>query len=107
MFASPQGQESRDGLIYSYFYRLIKTPFDLSKIYIFDNNSVENLALDPRYIRLLQQENGGITFSKTICEFDYFYSKKHTYTNLVNNHRKSYGIREEYYISLIIIKKIY
>jgi hypothetical protein len=53
LFAAPHEQESKDGLIYSQFYGLIKTPFDSSKVYIFDNNSVENLALDPGYIRLL------------------------------------------------------
>jgi hypothetical protein len=53
MFAAPYRQESRDGLIYSQFYALIKTPFDSLKVYVFDNNSVENLALDPGYIRSL------------------------------------------------------
>jgi hypothetical protein len=31
-------------------YALIKTPFDLAKVYIFDNNFVKNLALNPGYI---------------------------------------------------------
>ncbi|KAH6663546.1 hypothetical protein B0J14DRAFT_621569 [Halenospora varia] len=48
--------ESQDGLIYSQFYALIKTPFDTSKVYVFDNKSLENLALDPRYIRSLYKE---------------------------------------------------
>ncbi|KFY69396.1 hypothetical protein V496_00281 [Pseudogymnoascus sp. VKM F-4515 (FW-2607)] len=48
LFAAPQGAESRDGLIYSQFYRLIKT-FDSAKVYVFDNDSAENLALDPGY----------------------------------------------------------
>ncbi|KAN0089768.1 hypothetical protein V8E51_020028 [Hyaloscypha variabilis] len=56
MFASLYRQESRDGLIYSQFYGLIKTPFDSSK----------NLALDPGYVRLLY----------------YFYNKKRAYANL-------------------------
>jgi hypothetical protein len=107
LFATPHGQESRDGLIYSQFYGSIKTPFDSSKVYVFNNNSVENLALDPGYIRLLQQEGGGITFSKGVCEFGYLYSKKRTYANLVDNRGKSYGIREEYRISLTIMEEIY
>jgi len=37
-------------LIYSQFYALIKTPFDTSKVHVFDNESLENLALDPGYI---------------------------------------------------------
>ncbi|KAN0090652.1 hypothetical protein V8E51_013788 [Hyaloscypha variabilis] len=56
MFASLHRQESRDGLIYSQFYGLIKTPFNSSKVYVFNNNSVENLALDPGYIRSLYKK---------------------------------------------------
>ncbi|KAH9208129.1 hypothetical protein DL95DRAFT_468027 [Leptodontidium sp. 2 PMI_412] len=52
-FATPRGKESQDCLVYSQFYNLIKTPFDTSKVYVFDNESLENLALDPGYIRSL------------------------------------------------------
>lgn len=107
LFATPHGQESRDGLIYSQFYGLIKTPFDSSKIYVFDNDSVENLALDPGYIRSLQQEGGGITFSKAVCEFGYLHSKKRAHANLSDNRGKSYGIREEHRISLTMMEEIY
>lgn len=107
MFAVPHGQESRDGLIYSQFYMLIKTPFDSSKVYIFNNDSIENLALDPGYIRSLQQEGGGITFSKAVCEFGYLHSKKRAHANLVDNCGKSYGIREEHRISLTMMEEVY
>ncbi|KAH6722778.1 hypothetical protein BKA61DRAFT_628670 [Leptodontidium sp. MPI-SDFR-AT-0119] len=63
-FVAPQGKESQDRLIYSQFYALIKTPFDTSKVYVFDNKSLENLALNPRYIRSLH--------------------KKRAYANLIN-----------------------
>ena len=105
-FAAPQGTESQDGLIYSQFYALIKTPFDTSKVYVFDNESLENLALDPGYIRSLQQEGGGITFSKGVCEFGYLHSKKRAHANLVDNQWRSYGIREEHRISLTMMEEI-
>jgi hypothetical protein len=105
-FTAPQGQECQDGLIYSQFYALIKTPFDTSKVYVFDNESLENLALDPGYIRSLQQEGGGITFSKGVCEFGYLHSKKRAHANLVDNQWKSYGIREEHRISLTMVEEI-
>ncbi|KAH8585655.1 hypothetical protein B0O99DRAFT_696257 [Bisporella sp. PMI_857] len=82
-FAAPQRKESQDELIYSQFYNLIKTLFDTCKVYVFNNEALENLALDPGYIRSLQQEGGSITFSKA-----------------------SYGIREEHCISLTMIKEI-
>jgi hypothetical protein len=106
-FAAPQGKECQDGLIYSQFYALIKTPFDTSKVYVFDNDALENLALDPGYIRSLQQEGGGIAFSKGVCEFGYLHSKKRAHANLVDNRWKSYGIREEHRISLTMMEEIY
>lgn len=58
LVAAPQGAETKDRLIYSQFYGLIKTPFDSAKVYVFDNDSVEILALDPGYVISLQQEGG-------------------------------------------------
>ncbi|KFZ11857.1 hypothetical protein V501_04537 [Pseudogymnoascus sp. VKM F-4519 (FW-2642)] len=107
MFAAPQGAEARDGLIYSQFYELIKTPFDSTKVFVFDNDSVENLALDPGYIKSLQQEGGGITFSKSVCEFSYVHGKKRAHANLVDNRCKSYGVREEHRISITMMEEIY
>lgn len=107
MFAAPHGEESTDGLIYSQFYALIKTPFDSAKVYVFDNDSVENLALDPGYIRSLQQEGGAVTFSKAVCEFAFLHSKKRAHANLIDNQWKSYGIREEHRISLAMMEEIY
>jgi hypothetical protein len=107
LFAAPRGAETRDGLIYSQFYGSIKTPFDSSKVYVFDNDSVENLALDPGYVRSLQQEGGGITFSKGVCEFAYLSSKKRAHANLLDNRWRSYGVREEHRISLSMMEEIY
>ncbi|KAL5344208.1 hypothetical protein ACLOAV_010826 [Pseudogymnoascus australis] len=107
LFAAPRGAETRDGLIYSQFYGSIKTPFDSSKVYVFDNDSVENLAFDPGYVRSLQQEGGGITFSKGVCEFAYLSSKKRAHANLLDNRWRSYGVREEHRISLSMMEEIY
>jgi hypothetical protein len=104
--AAPRGRESQDGLVYSQFYNLIKTPFDTSKVYIFDNDALENLALDPGYVRSLQQEGGGITFSRAVCEFSYLHGKTRAYTNLLDNRWRSYGVREEHRISLTMMEEI-
>jgi hypothetical protein len=97
LFIALYKQESKDGLIYFQFYKLIKTPFNLLKVYVFNNNFIENLALDLKYI----------TFSKAVYEFSYLYSKKRAYANLVDNRGKLYRIREEHRISLIIMEEIY
>jgi hypothetical protein len=85
LFTAPHGQESKDRLIYSQFYKLIKTPFNLSKVYVFNNDFIKNIALDLGYIRSLQQEGGRITFSKAVYKFSYLYSKKRAFANLINN----------------------
>ena len=107
LFAAPQGDETKDGLIYSQFYMLAETLFDSSKMYVFTNDSVESLALYCGYVRSLQQEGGGITFSRGVCEFAYLHSKKRAHANLMDSHWKSYGVREEHRISLIMMVEIY
>lgn len=106
LFSVPQGQENMDGLVYSQMYGLIKTPFDTSKTYVFNHDALENLALDPGYIRSLQQQGGGIAFSKSVCDFAYLQSKRRAHANLIDNRWKSYGIREEHRISLTMMDEI-
>jgi hypothetical protein len=106
-FATPQSREAQDGQVYSQFYALVKNPFDTSKVYIFANESLENLALDPGYIRSLQQQGGSITFSKRVCELSFLHSKNRAYVNLVDNGWKSIGVREEHRISLTMMEEIY
>ena len=57
----------------------------MSKVYVFDKESLENLALDLGYMQLLQQEGSRITFSKAICKLGYYYNKKQAHVNLVDN----------------------
>ena len=102
----PHRQENMDGLVYSQFYATIKTPFDVSKVYVFDNEAIENLALDPGYIRSLQQQGGGATFSENVCKGSYLHSKGRAFSNLRDNQRRSYGIREEHRISLAMMDEI-
>ncbi|PVH92672.1 hypothetical protein DM02DRAFT_604978, partial [Periconia macrospinosa] len=102
----PRGQENMDGLVYSQFYANIKTPFDDSKVYVFDNEAAENLALDPGYIRSLQQQGGGATFSENVCKGSYLHSKGRAFSNLRDNQRQPYGIREEHRVSLTMMDEI-
>lgn len=75
----------RAGIIYSQFYSLIKVPFDAAKVYIFNNEALENLALDPSYVQTLQHEGRARTFSAKVCQISYLHSKKRAYTNLQDN----------------------
>jgi hypothetical protein len=103
----PRGQENLDGLVYSQFYANIKTPFDVTKVYVFDNQALENLALDPGYVRSLQKQGGGISFNEKKCETSYTHSKGRAFANLRDSQRRSYGVREEHRVSLTMMGEIW
>ena len=50
MFIVLRGKENTNRLIYSQFYTLIKGPFNILKMYIFDNKSFKKFVLDFKYI---------------------------------------------------------
>jgi hypothetical protein len=77
-------------LIYSQFYSLIKIPFDAAKVYIFNNEALENLALDPAYVRTLQHVSRAVAFSPKVCEISYLKSKSRANVNLQDNQWRSY-----------------
>ena len=93
--------------MYSQFYGTIKLLFNVSKVYVFNNKVVKNLALNPSYVCLLQKQGSGISFNKKSCIASYLYSKKRAAINLRDSQRQSYGTREEYCVSLAIIDEIY
>ncbi|KAJ4333398.1 hypothetical protein N0V95_009434 [Ascochyta clinopodiicola] len=106
LLTKPRGQENMDRLVYLQFYSTIKSPFDVSKVYVFDNQAMENLALNPGYVRSLQKQGGGISFNEKSCAAAYVYSKKRAAINLRDSQRQSYGTREEHCVSLAIIDKM-
>ena len=106
LFAMLHRKESLDSLVYSQFYSLIKTLFNTAKTYVFSNKSLENLALNPKYIKSLQQKSGSASFSKAVCEFAYLYGKMRARANLIDSQQKLYRIQKEHQISLSIIEEI-
>ena len=85
LFTTPSSTEHADSLVYSQFYRLIKTPFNTSKAYVFQQDALENLVLDPGYVRSLQQEGGASTFSEAVCKRAYLHMKRRAHVNLRDN----------------------
>lgn len=104
--AAPSSQAFQDGYIYSQFYNAVKTPFDAAKVYIFNNDSLENIALDPAYVRSLHKVGGATAFSQKACLTSYLYSKTRAHVNLASCRAKSYGTREEHRISLCMAEDI-
>ena len=102
----PGKQENLDGMAYSQFYPNIKTPFDVSKVYVFDNEALDNLALDPGYVQSLQLQGGGAAFSARVVQKSYLHSKGRAFASLRDNQRRSYGVREEHRVTLTIMDEI-
>lgn len=102
----PRAQENLDGLVYSQFYATVKSPFDVTKVFVFDNESLENLALDPGYVRSLQKQGGGVSFNEKKLVTSYLHAKGRARANLQDNERRSYGVREEHRVSLAMMDEI-
>lgn len=100
-------QENINRLVYLQFYSTIKLLFNISKIYVFNNQAVKNLALNPSYVCLLQKQGSRISFNKKSYIASYLYSKKYTTINLRDSQQQLYRPYKEYYVSLAIIDKIY
>ncbi|KFZ25059.1 hypothetical protein V502_00463 [Pseudogymnoascus sp. VKM F-4520 (FW-2644)] len=104
--ATPSSQAFQDGYVYSQFYNVVKAPFDAAKVYIFNNDSLESIALDPAYVRSLYKAGGATAFSQKACLTSYLYSKTRAHVNLADCKSKSYGIREEHRLSLSMVDEI-
>ena len=103
---NPKSQEAGNRLVYIQFYSAVKTLFDSAKVYIFNNDALENLALDPAYVRLLQQEGGAVAFSEQACWLSYLHSKQQVHVNLTNNCQHFYSLCKEFCIALSLIEDI-
>ncbi|KFZ25087.1 hypothetical protein V502_00434, partial [Pseudogymnoascus sp. VKM F-4520 (FW-2644)] len=104
--AAPLSQAFQDGYIYGQFYNVVKSPFDAAKVYIFNNNSLKNIALDPAYVRSLYKAGGATAFSQKASLTSYLYSKRRAHVNLADCRSKLYGTQEEHRISLCMAEEI-
>ncbi|KFY82934.1 hypothetical protein V500_10247, partial [Pseudogymnoascus sp. VKM F-4518 (FW-2643)] len=102
----PQSQAYRDGYVYSQFYNVVKAPFDAAKVHVFGNDGLENIALDPAYVRGLHKAGGAAAFSQEASLRSYLHSKTRAHVNIASGMHKSYGIREEHRLSLVLIDEL-
>ena len=92
--------------MYSQFYNVVKAPFDAAKVHVFGNDGLENVALDPAYVRGLHKAGGAAAFSQEASLRSYLHSKTRAHVNIASGMHKSYGIREEHRLSLVLIDEI-
>lgn len=103
---APSRSENIGEHAYTQFYNLIKTPGDAAGVYPFQNQALENLALDPEYVKSLKREGSATSFSTAICMDSYLHSKERAHISFTKNRRRSYGCREEHRITMSVMDKI-
>ena len=96
------------GLIYSQYYSSTKEIFDVAKVYPWDNNSLEGLAIDP----LLHEEwkklanFSGATWNHQKVTSSYIAAKNRVSIALRGARFRSYGTREEHRLSMTLLLNI-
>ena len=96
---TPKRSKLRDGgLIYSQFYSSVKEVSDATKCFPFENDGLEELALDPQIRQGARHASGGHRRDAKILERAYCASKHRAYHALLDSRKKSFGIREEHRI---------
>ena len=80
--------------------------FNTLKAYVFQQDALKNLILNPSYVCSLQQEGRVSTFLEAVYKRAYLYIKQQAYINLRDNQYRLYKVKKEHQISLSIIKEI-
>ncbi|OBT72510.1 hypothetical protein VF21_08650, partial [Pseudogymnoascus sp. 05NY08] len=83
--AAPSSQAFQDRYVYGQFYNLVKGPFNAAKVYIFNNDSLETIALNPAYVQSLHKVSRAAAFSQKACLTSYLYSKTRAHVNLADS----------------------
>ena len=97
---TPKRSQLREGgLIYSQFYGSVKEISDATKCKPFDNDGLEELALDPQILKGARNAAGGHRRDASIIENAYRASKCRAKIALTDSRGKSFGIREEHRIT--------
>jgi hypothetical protein len=87
------------GLIYSQFYGSVKEISDASKCFPFDNDGLEEMALDPQIRQGAKNAAGGVGKDIKVLERAYCASKSRARYMLLDSRKKSFGVREEHRVS--------
>lgn len=101
----------KGGMIYSQFYSSVKEISDAMKCYPFDNDGLEELALDPLIRRGARHLARGRQRDVRIIERAYRGSKQRAVDALRASYKKSFGLREEHRITwslfLALLERLY
>jgi hypothetical protein len=91
---TPKRSKSREaGMIDTQFYGSVKEISDVTKCKLFDNDGLEELALDPQIRQGARNVAGGLRRDAKIIERAYCGSKQRARDVLLDSMKKSFGIR--------------
>jgi hypothetical protein len=94
------------GLIYSQFYGSVKEMTDAAKCKPFDNDALEEMALDPQLRRGLRNLSGGHRREARIVELAYRASKRRARAAILDSRKRSFGIREEHRVTWSLFQRL-
>lgn len=99
-------QLRKGGLIYSQFYGSVKEITDAAKCMPFDNDGIEDMALDPQIRKGAQSIAGGHRRQTRIITQAYLDSKGRARDAIQDSRRKSFGIREEHRMTWALLQRL-
>lgn len=94
------------GLIYSQFYGSVKEMTDAARCKPFDNDALEEMALDPQLRRGFRNLAGGHRREAKIVEFAYRASKHRARAAILDSRKRSFGIREEHRVTWGLFQRL-
>ncbi|KAH7117174.1 hypothetical protein B0J13DRAFT_613250 [Dactylonectria estremocensis] len=96
----PSSRLRRGGILYGQMYSLTKEIVDAARTFPFQNPDLRQLALDPQLRNGVQSICGKPASGKTATDRAYLASKRRCHYGLTDSKQRSFGVREEYRISL-------
>ena len=104
---TPKQSKLREGgMIYSQFYGSVKEVSDATKCMPFDNDGLEELALDPQIRQGARHAARGHRRDAKVLERAYCASKRRTRDALLDSRKKSFGLREEHRITWALFRRL-
>lgn len=94
------------GLLYGQLYNSVKEVFAAGNQYPFRNPAIEGLALDPQLQKTWQHVGAGLSHSPVALLKAYLYTKARCHYGIQDSEQKSYGVREEYRVSIELFSAI-
>ncbi|KAG0128155.1 hypothetical protein HOY82DRAFT_541495 [Tuber indicum] len=91
------------GLAFSQYYCTIKEIFDAARVYPFQNENLEILAVDPRLSASWTNLDGHSNPNNTAMRKRYLASKQRVMSSLYSSTEKSFGTRQEHRVKLPLL----